>query len=270
MIERHYAVDYQVHSVRSHDGKFTIDQMCQRAIALGLDEIGFTEHKDFDPDDPVVDYFDYQAYMHDVTLARMQYGNKLKVRAGIEIDYQVWFEDKIGNYLETHKFDFVMGCVHYVNKIKVMSPEYNRNRNARLAYSDYFHAVRDSVLSGLFDVLGHMEYANRTGVAAWGKYDSHAHHNDLVTIFDRMVEEDMVLEINTAGLFHGIGATYPCDKTLELYASRGGTRISIGSDAHHPDQLGGNYLVAMEMAKAVGINSVVTWDKRHPTVTPFH
>jgi len=265
MIDGYFAVDFQVHSVRSHDGKSTIDEMCERAVAIGLDEIGFTEHKDFDPADPLVDYFDYKAYMHDIALARLRWGNKLKIRAGIEIDYQIWFEDKIGNYLATHKFDFVMGCVHYVNRVKVMSPEYNKNRNARLAYSDYFHAVRDSVLSGLFDVLGHMEYANRAGIAAWGRYEANAHRNDLCTIFDRMVDEEMTLEINCAGLFHGTGATYPCADTLRLYVDRGGSRLSIGSDAHHPDQLGQYYAVAAKMAVDLGLTHVVTWDNRHPT-----
>ena len=127
-----------------------------------------------------------------------------------------------------------------------MSPEYNQKRNARLAYADYFHAVRDSVVSGLFDIISHMEYANRRGIAAWGSYNTRAHMSDLNTIFDRMIDEEMTLEINTGGLHHGVDVTYPCTDTVELYVQRGGRHISFGSDAHHPDQLAHGYAHGQE------------------------
>ena len=172
MIEGFYAIDYQVHSFRSHDGKASIMAQCERAVELGLDEIGFSEHKDFDPADPVVDYFNYEAYQKEIDATRQRFEGVLKIRAGVEIDYQIEFEDKIARYLESHPFDFVLGCVHYVNRVMIMTAEYNRERYAQTAYRDYFQAVFDSVNCGLFDILGHLEYANRRGVAAWGPYDS--------------------------------------------------------------------------------------------------
>ena len=265
MIDGYYIVDCQVHSIRSHDGKASIDEMCRSAVAHGVDEIGFTEHKDFDPADPVVDYFDYELYMHDIALARMTWGDKLTIKAGVEIDYQVWFEDKISTYLEHHPFDFVMGSVHYVNRIKIMTPEYNRSRIARTAYHDYFHAVRDSVLSGLFDVVGHLEYANRLGIAAWGQYHSSEHIRELSTLFDHMIEEGVTLEINTAGLFHGTGNTYPSQDTVQLYASRGGESVIIGSDAHVPEQVGYRALDALDIAQRAGIKKIATFSRRQKT-----
>lgn len=264
MIDGYYSVDYQVHSLCSHDGKASLMAMCERAVEVGLDEIGFSEHKDFDPADPLVNYFDYDAYMREVAAARLHFGDSLKILAGIEIDYQIWFEDKIGSYLEVHDFDFVLGSVHYVNRVKVMSEEYNRTRTAELAYADYFHAVRDSVNSGLFDVLAHLEYANRIGIKAWGEYNVQAHVNELSPVFDDAVRHNMVLEINTAGIEQGIGATYPCAAAVALYAARGGRRLNIGSDSHSPDKLGRNYATAVETAFAAGISHVTTWSKRQP------
>src|SRR5579871_2364724 len=268
MIEGYYAVDYQVHSLRSHDGKASIMEHCARAVAMGLDEIGFSEHKDFDPEDPNVNHFDYDAYMKEISEARQHWGPRLKIRAGVEIDYQVWFEDKIANYLDRHPFDFVLGSVHYVRRVPIMSSEYNQKRNARLAYADYFHAVRDSVVSGLFDILSHMEYANRRGIAAWGPYNTRAHINDLNTIFDRMIDEEMTLEINTGGLHQGVGVTYPCEDTLELFVRRGGRHISFGSDAHHPDQLAYGYAQAMRMAESYGLNKISTYENRQRREVP--
>lgn len=269
MIDGFYAIDYQVHSFRSHDGRATIAEQCARAVEIGLDEIGFSEHKDFDPADPVVDYFDYDAYMEEIQAARREFGDRLHIRAGVEIDYQLWFEDKIANYLDAHPFDFVLGSVHYVDRVTIMTPEYNQTRTAQTAYRDYFKAVRDSVASGLFDVLGHLEYANRRGLAAWGAYNPHAYRDALEDLFALMIEKGMPLEINTAGLHQNLGVTYPTSETVALYASCGGKRLSLGSDAHHPDQLGHAYTDAARLALANNLTHVCTWDNRKLLQVPL-
>ncbi len=248
--------------MRSHDGKATIAEQCARAVAIGLDEIGFSEHKDFDPADPMADYFDYDAYRREIEAAQQRWEGRLTIRAGVEIDYQVWFEDKIARYLDAHPFDFIIGSVHYVERVMLMTPEYNRTRDAHQAYQDYFQAVRDSVASGLFDILGHLEYANRRGLAAWGHYDPHVYRDELESLFDLMIAKDMPLEINTAGLHQGLGLTYPSAETVAMYTARGGVRLSIGSDAHHPDQLAYAYPMAVRLALENGLTQVCTWENR--------
>lgn len=269
VIEGLYAIDYQVHSWRSHDGRASIAEQCARAVALGLEEIGFSEHKDFDPADPVVDYFDYDAYLQEIEAARRQWGGQLTIRAGVEIDYQQWFEEEIARYLQTHPFDLVIGSVHYVDRAMLMTPEYNRTRTVRTAYADYFQAVRDSVACGLFDIVGHLEYANRRGVAVWGPYDPNAYRDELESLFDLMRARNAVLEINTAGLHQGLGLTYPAAETVALYAERGGKRLSIGSDAHHPDQLAHAYATAARIALANGLTHVTTWENRQAYAKPL-
>lgn len=262
MIEGYYAADMQVHSFRSHDGRASLADQCARAVALGLEEIGFTEHKDFDPEDPVVDYFDYSAYMAEIESARQRWGEALRIRAGVEIDYQERFEDRIADYLQSNAFDFVLGSVHYVDRKMLMTPEYNRGRTKQTAYGDYFRAVQDSVRSGLFDVVAHLEYANRRGLAAWGGYDPTEYGDELETLFHLMIAQDVVLEINTAGLHQGTGSTYPSAETVALYARLGGRRISIGSDAHHPDQLAHAYARAAGIARSNGLIRTCVWENR--------
>lgn len=262
MIDGYYAIDYQVHSFRSHDGKASIADQCARAVSLGLDEIGFSEHKDFDPDDPLVGYFDYDAYQTEIAAARAEWGTRLTIRAGVEVDYQREFEDEIARYLDAHPFDFVLGSVHFVARKMLMTPEYNAGRDARTAYADYFAAVRDSIKCGLFDVVAHLEYANRRGLIAWGPYDPRDYEDDLRSVFALMVARAMPLEINTAGLHQGLGLTYPTAQTVALYVQAGGQRLSIGSDAHHPDQLAHAYAEAAQIALVNGLTRVCTWHNR--------
>lgn len=272
MIDGYYAIDYQVHSVRSHDGRATIAEQCRRAVEIGLDELGFSEHKDFDPEDPVVNHFHYERYMEEIEAARCEFGDRVTIRAGVEIDYQPWFEDRIGSYLESHPFDFVIGSVHYVDRIMVMTPAYNAGRTASQAYGDYFDAVRASVASGLFDILGHLEYANRRGIAAWGPYDPSAYSQALAELYSDMAQRGVALEINTAGLHQQVGTTYPTAESVALYSAQGGKRLSIGSDAHHPDQLGYAYVEAAAIALNSSLTTVCTWNRRMPhevSIVPF-
>ena len=50
-----------------------------------------------------------------------------------------------------------------------------------------------------FDIVGHLEYANRRGITAWGPYSTRVHATDLDNIFDRMIDEEVALEISSAG-----------------------------------------------------------------------
>lgn len=268
MIDGYYAIDYQVHSFRSHDGLASIHDQCLRAVEIGLDEIGFSEHKDFDPADPVVEYFDYEAYMTEIEAARREFAGVLKVRAGVEVDYQRWFEDKIANYLGAHPFDFVIGSVHYVDRKMVMTAEYNAGRSAAKAYRDYFNAVADSVSSGLIDIAGHLEYANRRGISAHGAYSPLPYRDELANLFRLMIERNVPLEINTAGLHH-VGLTYPVADTVKMYAEQGGRLLSIGSDGHEPAKLGYQYATAAQIAIENGLTRLSVWENRVRSEVPI-
>src|SRR5439155_13921476 len=138
----------------------------------GVEEIGFTEHKDFDPADPAVDFLDYSLYAADVDSAREEFAGRLVIRTGVEVDYQKWFEAEIAAYLAGHSFDFVLGSVHYVDSAMIMTPEYLAGRSKEQAYRDYFQAVRYSVESGLIDIVVHLEYAKRRGVQVVGPFNT--------------------------------------------------------------------------------------------------
>ncbi len=269
MIDGYYAVDYQTHSFRSHDGLASIADQCARAAAMGLDEIGFSEHKDFDPNDPLSCYFDYGRYMAEIKAARAEYGDRLKIRAGVEIDYHKKYEAAIADFLAAHRFDFVLTSVHFVDDLMIMTPEYNAGRTRRQAYTDYFAVVLASIESGAMDILGHLEYANRRGLAAWGPYDPQEFAPELERIFDAMIARNIPLEINTAGLHQGHGVTYPTAETVAMYARRGGKLLSIGADSHQPAQLAHDYKTAAETALANGLTTVCVWQDRKFTESPL-
>lgn len=264
-----FTADYQTHTFHSHDGQATIEAMCQRAVELGLTEIGFSEHKDFDPDDPVVDHFVYERYAEDIARARERFAGRLVIRMGVEVDYQRWFEDEIAGYLDDYPFDYVIGSVHYVDRVRVMVPEYTATRDVRTAYRDYFRAVRDSIVTGQIDILGHLEYPNVRGIAAYGPYDAAAHRDAIEEVIDALLRYNVALEINTAASRKGAGVTFPCAEVVRWYAERGGRLLTFGSDAHRPEDLAAGLDDAIELARAAGLHEVTAYEARVPTQHPI-
>ncbi len=268
-LSSYYATDYQIHSFQSHDGKATISDQCRRAVEIGLKEIGFSEHKDFDPFDPVVEHFNYERYIDEIQLARKEFKGKLIIRAGVEVDYQVWFEDKIAEYLNDHPFDFVIGSVHYVCRQMLMTPRYLKSRTQETAYHDYYREVLYSVQSGLIDIVGHLEYANRRGVPQFGRFDPSPYENDLRQLFTEMIRRNVALEINSAGIRQGVKVTYPCERTVAIYADCGGEEVTFGSDAHHPDDLAKDISRAYDLALKYGLRQVTLYENRRRSTRPL-
>ncbi|MHA2347036.1 MAG: PHP domain-containing protein, partial [Candidatus Hodarchaeales archaeon] len=89
----HNFFDYHVHSCHSSDSEASILDMCRKARQIGMKEIGFSEHVDFDPHDWGYGYFDYERYTTDIDRVRELFSDTLIIRKGVEVDYQQWVED---------------------------------------------------------------------------------------------------------------------------------------------------------------------------------
>jgi histidinol-phosphatase (PHP family) len=150
-----------------------------------------------------------------------------------------------------------------------MTEDYLRERSLVEAYSLYFRAVFDSVRSGLLDIVGHLEYANRRAVPRLGAYDPSPYREQVEQLYAEMIRRGVALEINTAGLRQGVGHTYPCEEHIRLYAQSGGSILSIGSDSHHPDDLAASYSLAAKLAQKHGLTKISVWQNRVRTERPL-
>ena len=247
--------DFHVHSLASHDGGASVLDMCRAGIHAGLTAIGFAEHKDFDPDDPVVDHFHYDRYAEEIDQGRELLGDSIEILMGVEVDYQAWFEEAIRDFLADKRFDFVIGSVHYVGRRMVMTDDYVGDRSSDACYAEYFDAVRRSAESGLFDVIGHPGYALRRGVPRFGVYDGAGHARSIDRMLAAVVASGAALEINTAGIRQGAGATYPCAEQIARYRELGGTRVVLGSDAHRPEHVAFAFDHAFRMTAGCDLHS---------------
>ncbi len=245
-------------------------EQCTMAASMGLDEIGFAEHKDFDPNDPVVNHFDPIAYTADIDMARTSFEGRLKIRHGIELDFQQWFVDDLHRWLIQHAFDYVISSVHHIDGRMLMTPEYLEvYPTEQEAYTAYHTAVLNSIQSGALDIVGHLGYAQKRGTGLFGEFRVGSYKDQLAEIFSLMVDNHIALEVNTAGLYQPAAVTYPDWTVLELYYDLGGRLVTLGSDAHHPSRIAARMQEVSLMLYQIGFREIQTYEQRQPIAKPI-
>jgi len=232
-------VDYHIHSTHSYDAHSTIFELCQTASELGLAEIGLADHMDFEPTDAGYGFFQYDKYTADIAKVRDIFKDVLVIRKGIEIDYQHYFEPEIRRWFQDKDFDFIIGSVHYLDH-DLISHSYVAKMNVGTLYTRYYREVARSIESGLFDVIGHFDLVSKYVDEKRADLSQFDHGEAAQKILEAMVETQHYFELNSKwSRPRGPSKTVlSIQDLLRQFLRCGGTRISLGSDAHSTDELG--------------------------------
>lgn len=244
-------IDYHLHSTFSLDGASPPHSYVKAAEQHDLREIGFAEHLDLDPNLWGFNFLDYPQYFK--TLEDLRTTASIPIRCGMEVSYQPRLEGTIRKYLSGTACDFVIGSVHEVNGVTM-----NHSFFEQFRPQEYFEAVEDLITSGLFDIVGHLEYFRRWG----GLYDPSQCSDEISHILQLLIEKNMVLEVNTSGLRHPARSTYPSFEVIRLYRELGGELISLGSDAHHVDCCAFQFSAISNQLKSEGFSVLTTFCRR--------
>ncbi len=247
--------DSHVHSDHSVDAKGTIREYCQKAFEIGLYEITFTNHYELMPSrkdrmgffvvggekfpsgpEPV------KRYIEEVrAIGEEFFPSGLKVNVGLEIGWDISLYDRLARELRELDLDFVIGSVHDIDDEPILErpygPEFFKTRPIEAWIDKYFKKVEEIADSQLFNVIGHFDVYKRYGRPAYGDLLTGAHRPFLDSVFERMKEGGLALEINTSGVRHGMGEYYPSVEIINAARRAGVSISSLGSDAHSPDQL---------------------------------
>jgi histidinol-phosphatase (PHP family) len=262
-------VDLHVHSTCSGDGASSIAEYARRAAALGLEEVGFCEHVDFDPRDQDYRYLDPSDYARQIAQARALVP-EVQLRQGVEITYQACLEDEIRTWSAVQTWDYVVTSVHlvdYADGWAIISEPgstgaYFATHSQRQAFLPYFEELLRMAQSGLGDVLGHFDLVKRYGVAHYGPFEPTAFEEEIRAVLRTMIEQGMGLEINTSGLRQRPGEPYPALTVLRWYRELGGEILTAGSDAHQAGDLGAGISEALGLAVEAGFRAMATFEQR--------
>jgi len=255
-------LDYHVHTALCGHATGSLEEYIRVAQQKGLIELGFNDHAPtFHIQDPELAMAAHQlpGYVERVKALQREYSRPL-IRLGVEADFIPGYEERLRELLETYPFDFVYGSVHIIDDWRFddsrVYPDQYGDRDANDAYRSYFDLIIRSATSGLFDILGHIDLIKKFNYRPTG---------DIGGLLRRAVEAiadaGVCVEVNTSGLRRPCGEIYPSERILRL-CHQHGVPVTLGSDAHSPQEVGMDFDKAGELLRRVGYTQVATFTCR--------
>jgi histidinol-phosphatase (PHP family) len=242
-----------------------MEQTIREAIRLGLNEICFTEHIDYDyPDPSIIFEFDLDAYDRKVKEMQLQYGEKLTIKKGIEIGVEPHQLERYDALIEKEHFDFVICSMHTSEKKDLHSGAFFAGKTQEEAYQLYFEELLYCVRHfKSFQVLGHLDLVKR-----YKKQESAENFHEIIReIFKEIIPAGKGIELNTSGKRYGMENGMPSMDILKLYKALGGEIITLGSDSHVETTIAYDFRESLELLETVGYEYVCTFENKKPV---FH
>lgn len=256
-------IDYHIHTARCGHASGGMVDYVRRARELSLREIGFADHLPllFKQDPTLTMRVDQLGeYIQAVEKLKEEFPD-IVIKAGIEADYLPDYEEETARLLKSYDFDFIIGSVHFIDGWGFDDSRYidgYKDRDIYKLYARYFELVAGAAKTGLFDIIGHLDLIK--------KYNFRPGADITPLVRDTVgavKDAGACVEINTAGLRKPVGEMYPSADILRL-CFESNIPITIGSDAHKPEEVGKDFDLAMSAAKEAGYDKVVVFNKRVP------
>lgn len=263
--------DYHLHSDFSGDCKAPMEDVIEKAIEKGMTHICFTEHHDLDfPECDINFELDIPAYFEKVTAMKAKYKGQIKVLMGIEMGMQSHIYDQLNDLVAAYHFDFVLASNHLGQGVDPYQPTYFSHSSKKEGYTIYFKDILFNVkYFDNYDIYGHLDYVMRYYPHGEKMYKYTEYEEILDQILRLIIRKGKGIELNTSGLRKGLGTPNPIPDVFRRYYEMGGRMLTIGSDAHTPEDLLADFDYAENLLKEIGFEGYYIFENRIPTFVPF-
>ncbi len=254
-------IDYHVHTPLCHHAAGSMEACIRQAVSCGLSEICFLDHLTLRPEEDVKSMQEEEVplYFNAVKALKEAWAGKIAVRAGLEVDFNPHFLAPARKILDTYDFDVVAASVHILNDLDIVShslAHVHASMDPDDLYARYLDTVYRMCEKGFFDMICHLDLIKKFGKRA--KRDFTAELDGLLSLIR---EKGYVVEVNTSGLDHPIGEIYPSQSLLQACRKKG-IPVTLGSDAHRPEAVGGHRAEGLAAVQEAGYRSLTGFIQR--------
>lgn len=261
--------DYHVHTKFSSDCNSEPEELIKKAISLGMNEICFTDHVDFDypPENgQTIFRINTKEYFNTLAALRDSYKNRIKIKIGIELGLNPSIEEMNSSFVKSNDFDFVIGSSHIINGNDPYYPEFWEGKSIKEAVMSYFEAILRNVTTyENYDVYGHLDYIRRYIPDKEYVYVDNDFYEITEIIFKNIIFKGKGIELNTRALTSGITNFIPTITLLKRFRDLGGEIVTLGSDSHYVKNLGYAFTTAKDILINTGFRYVTTFEHRTPS-----
>jgi len=250
-------LDYHIHTLFS-DGKRDLSDYVDKAVKRKIDEIGFSDHLHFEEATWSMNLTDLPEYVN--RISALKGASKISIKMGLEVDFVPCKMNELIQVINKFDFDYFVGSVHFIGDWLIDDPrqihEWGR-RNVDHVYQQYFTLAQTMVKSGLFDIIGHLDLVKKFNFKP---------KNDITNFLLETVEviskSKMCIEVNTGGLRKPCHEAYPSEKLLRMCFDNG-LPVTLGSDAHSPEEVGADFDKAVSLLRKIGYDEIVRFSRRN-------
>ena len=278
--------DYHTHHKRCGHAAGAIEDYIREAMQRGLHIIGISDHSPFFADD--VDHAnpriamaksEFPRYVKEVLRLKEKYADQIEVALGVESDFYPEHIELYRTIYDQYPFDYIIGSVHSINRVGVFNRErwQGISEQQQIAIKEqYYEYIQQSVKSGVFQVIGHMD-AMKSYFPAFSNLKT----NFVERTLQLIAEHRIAFEINTSykvkkkkwhADLHEEFATdtdwYPSDEMLEK-ALFYGVNVTFGSDSHEQDRVADDFEKVRERLMSIGFRNWTIFRQKQAILVPM-
>lgn len=255
-------IDYHMHTKFSGDSDASPREHIEQALRMGLDEICFTDHRDFDyPIDPFE--LDTAAYFEELRALKAEYQDLITIKIGVEIGLDRDYIDDINAFIAASPYDFVIGSIHVIHQTEFYYGAYFTGKTKDEAHREFFEETLRCVQTfDCFNVLGHLDYIMRYGPYEDKRVEHEKYQDVIDDILKTLIAKGKGIEVNTSGYATNGDCGFPNFEIVKRYKALGGTIITVGTDAHVSERVGEHVTDVLEHLEAIGFHDVSTFHQR--------
>ncbi|MCP1136708.1 histidinol-phosphatase HisJ [Paenibacillus polysaccharolyticus] len=271
-------IDYHTHHERCGHAVGKLEEYVQRGIAIGLSQIGLSDHMPLLHVDPA-EYYPEMAmpmdelprYVEECFILKERYRGQIDVRIGLEGDYIEGWESEIRSIIERYPWDYVIGSVHFLGEWDITDfrqTHHWEGKDVLEVYHQYYDAVSKAAATGLYDIIGHSDVIKR-----FGYVPSPEQNEERIALenaaLQAIAKSGCAMELNASGLSKPCAEMFPSRRML-TEAIRLGIPLTMGSDAHDPMKLGDYLPEAEALLHELGCKEVAVFESRQRSFIPLN
>ena len=255
-------IDYHMHTHFSGDSEANPREHVLQAIKMNLDEICFTDHRDFNY--PIDSFeLDVENYYQTIQALKEEFKDQITIKWGIEMGLDLEHQEEIEKLIQSYPFDFVIGSIHVIHHTELYYGEFFKGKTKEQAHREFFEETLKCVKAfDCFNVLGHLDYIVRYGPYEDKTVDHQKYQDIIDEIFKTLIQKGKGIEVNTSGYRDLKTCGFPNFEQVQRYYDLGGRIITIGTDSHTSDRVGENCLNVAKKYQEIGFDDVSTFTQR--------
>lgn len=288
-MRQQFLIDSHNHThVFSPDALQSPGELVEDALTAGLSGLAVTEHYDKDlvkdivlpglspvgspaaPDEWIFDVNEYFELFYNFKEQLASEHPDFILLSGIELGYHKHLAEALDDLVRSRPFDTVIGSVHALDGKDIYhNPDLSSEPKNKL-YARYIETMIELVdhLQEV-DILAHFDFIARVCDYEDSKmyYREHPDHWD--TLFRKLIEKGVSLEINTRSRYRSLDSTgtdpgFPDSAIIQRYLELGGELITPSSDAHRKNDSGRLLQETAAWLQSLGVRYLTYYVKRKP------